>query len=296
MINTHINKTLDPANAETMAEYYRSAAVGNFQATLSTLADDVYFDISGDRRFLPFAGRWEGKEEVKKLFKIFSTCFALLNLTELQTTQSDCRVYSFNDETFYVHSTSRFYRVPVLHVMTFNGDHKISSLVNTHDTTSAVQAFTWGDPIAVPISYDDNQDGSLPIAGLDNDDKVINVSSDIMSLIFHGDLPENVKADNLVIYIPGLPTRDCISGVWSDTELANRYPQAVSEKKTRLGELRGRPSIIEVILNGRLMSINGIGGYGSHQPWTILAKLNEIGMPQSASLMIDFQSPVIASA
>jgi hypothetical protein len=292
MIDVHINKSLDPANAETMAEYYRSASVGDFQATLSTLSDDVFFDISGDRRFLPFAGRWEGKAEVQKLFQAFASSFALLNLTELQVTQSTSKVYSFNDETFYVHSTSRFYRVPVLHVMSFNADNKICSLINTHDTTAAVQAFTWGDPIAVPISYDTNQNCDQPIPGLDDNDSVVDIAIDILSLIFHGDLPEKVKADNMVIYIPGLPTRDCISGVWSASELSERFQQAVHEKKTRLGECRGRPSIHEVVLNGQLMSISGIGGYGTHQPWTILAKLSETGIPKSASLLIDFQSPV----
>tara|TARA_Y100000991_G_C21944849_1_gene336989 strand:+ start:31 stop:894 length:864 start_codon:yes stop_codon:yes gene_type:complete len=273
---------LDSNNQQTQASYYKSAATGDFEGTLDTLADDVFFEISGDRSTLPFAGRWEGKENVKTLFSTFGSAFRLLNLTETDIVESASVSYSFNDESFFVYETGIYYRVPVLHIMSFNSDNKISSLVNIHDTSSAYQAFTSSPSSLIPIS---------PKIAPPSDSSVLDdayledISTSLVKAIFSGETASSLFAENLTFYIPGLQDRDKIAGVWTLDELKLVYPDRIK----KLNKLSSSSSIHSITKSENRIAIHGSGGFSSQNPWVILASVDSNKLCSQSSLYFDFQ-------
>ena len=273
---------LDHNNQHTQSLYYKSAAIGDFPGTLDTLADDVFFEISGDPAILPFAGRWEGKENVKKLFSAFGSSFRLLNLTETDVVESDSVSYSFNDESFYVYETGFYYRVPVLHIMNFNSDHKISSLVNIHDTSTANQAFKSlaSSLVAISPKISPTSDGLVL-----EDSYLSDLSDSLIKAIFSGETSSSFFAENLTLYIPGLQDRDMISGVWTLDELKKVYPERIN----KLNKFSSSPSIHSITKSANRLAIRGSGGFSSGNPWVILAAIDSNSLCNQASLYFDFQ-------
>ena len=273
---------LNPNNQNTQLLYYKSAATGDFPGTLDTLADDVFFEISGDSAILPFSGRWEGKDNVKKLFSTFGSSFRLLNLTETDVVESDSVSYSFNDESFYVYQTGVYYRVPVLHIMSFNSEKKISSLVNIHDTSTAKQAFKGFPSSLVPIS----PKIALPSDRLVLDDSyLVDLSASLVKAIFSGETSSSFFSDNLTLYIPGLQDRDKVAGVWTLDELKNVYPERVNT----LNRFGASPSIHSITKSANRLAIRGSGGFSSDNPWVVLAAIDSNSLCYQASLYFDFQ-------
>lgn len=291
-----VDEKLYPANAETMANYYKFAGIGDFAGTLDTLSDDVFFQISGNPEKLPFAGYWSGKEKVKQLFTAFGSSFRLLSLNELQVVESNNRIHSFNDEAFFVYKTNRYYRVPVLHTLNFNDNHKISSLVNIHDTTAAIAAFSGADPQLVPINADKRPDSEEDTATSDsqNNDvrrkQMASIAKDVLELIFQGKQRDTSITEDVTLYIPGKPTRDHISGVWTLDELKKVYPKSLeqffNESKFDVSQLNLR----EITANNGYVIIDGDMSDRERVNWTILGVLNQENRITSASLYLDFEN------
>ena len=273
---------LDPNNKHTQGLYYKSAAIGDFPGTLDTLADDVFFEISGDPAILPFAGRWEGKDNVKKLFSVFGSSFRLLNLTETDVVESDSVSYSFNDESFYVYETGIYYRVPVLHIMSFDSDNKISSLVNIHDTSTAYQAFKSFPASLVPISPKIAPPSDCPAL---DDAYLADLSVSLIKAIFTGETSSSLFSESLTLYIPGLQDRDKIAGVWTLDELKNVYPERIN----KLNKFSSSPSIHSITKSLNRLAIRGSHGFSSENPWVILVAIDSNNLCTQASLYFDFQ-------
>jgi ketosteroid isomerase-like protein len=291
-----INEKLLPENAETMANYYKYAALGDFKNTLDTLSEDIFFDISGDPAALPFAGLWAGKEKVKELFTKFGSSFRLLSLIENQVAESNHKIHSFNDESFFVYRTNRFYRVPVLHTLTFDENHKIASLVNIHDTTAAISAFSGGNPEVIPINS--NKSTSAPsvpkhpqqIGDPNQYQKVLKISQDLLDLVFKGIFNSNSISEKVELYIPGKPNRDLISGVWTGDELQNSYPKSLTVLFNSISAKPEAFQIAEIILDNNQLVLEGKLVGENNSKWVILALLNEDQKASSISLYLDFEN------
>lgn len=301
MIDNTVKVILDEKllleNAATMARYYKYAALGDFINTLDTLSDDIFFDISGDPSILPFSGLWSGKEKVKELFMKFGSSFRLLSLEENQVVESNHKIHSFNDESFFVYSTNRFYRVPVLHTLTFDANNKISSLVNIHDTTAAISAFTGGNPEVIPINGDKSSASKLsalnhPIqfGEANQQQQAINTAKDVLALVFNGINNPVSISEKVQVYIPGKPTRDLISGVWTGGELQNSYPGRVLELMNSLGTHADSFQAKEIIVDMNHLVIEGIQEGNKNGKWVILTILNDEQKVTSISLYLDFEN------
>ena len=284
-------------NAETMARYYKYAAIGDFKNTLDTLSDNIFFDISGDPSILPFSGLWSGKEKIKELFMKFGSSFRLLSLAENQVVESNHKIHSFNDESFFVYSTNRFYRVPVLHTLTFDANHKIASLINIHDTTAAISAFTGGNPEAIPINSDKSGASKLPslnhpiqFGEASQKQKVINTAKDVLGLVFGGIMNPISISEKVQVYIQGKPSRDLISGVWTGDELRNSYPSRLLELMNSLGINADSFRAKEIIVDMNHLVIEGIQVGTKNCKWVILAILNDEQKATSISLYLDFEN------
>ena len=301
MIDNTVKVILDEKllleNAATMARYYKYASSGDFKNTLDTLSDDIFFDISGDPSILPFSGLWSGKEKVKELFMKFGSSFRLLSLAENQVVESNHKIHSFNDESFFVYSTNRFYRVPVLHTLTFDANHKIASLINIHDTTAAISAFTGGNPEVIPINSD--KSGASKLSALNHpiqfgeasrQQKVINTAKDVLGLVFGGTMNQTSISDKVQVYIPGKPARDLISGVWTGDELQNSYPGRLLELMNLLGTNSDSFLAKEIIVDMNHLVIEGIQDGNKNCKWVILAILNDEQKATSISLYLDFEN------
>jgi hypothetical protein len=301
MIDNTVKVILDEKllleNAATMARYYKYASSGDFKNTLDTLSDNIFFDISGDPSILPFSGLWTGKEKVKELFTKFGSSFRLLSLAENQVVESNHKIHSFNDESFFVYSTNRFYRVPVLHTLTFDANHKIASLINIHDTTAAISAFTGGNPEAIPINSD--KSGASKLSSKNHPikfgeaiqrQKAIATGQDVLALVFGGIMNPISISDKAQIYIPGKPARDLISGVWTGDELQNSYPGRLLELMNSLGINADSFQAKEIIVDTNHMVIEGIQVGSKNCKWVILTILNDEQKVTSISLYLDFEN------
>lgn len=138
-------------NAKTLEKYYGCVNVGDFMGVAQTLNPEVVFSIPGDPSILPFSGEWAGHDRVMELFKNFIDAFWIVYMDETCIITSEDEIISFNDESFKVKTTGRYYRVGVVHHITFDEAGLIKSLTNIHDTYVAVQAFSGKAAIAEPI-------------------------------------------------------------------------------------------------------------------------------------------------
>lgn len=282
-IRVRLDESLLPENAKTLKTYYDSVEKGAFLNILDTLSDDIEYVISGNPAILPFAGVWSGKERVTELFKTFGSAFQLLALNENLVMQSSDRVISANDESFMVWNTARYYRVPVLHIAEFGTDHRIRRFINIHDTSTAEQAFAGENSSLVAILP--KPEGKEAAVKLD-EAGARTIASDLVAILF-GDGAHNAaeKFPNLRLFIPGLPSRDLVSGVWAGAGLEKVYPlQAEAFRRMRLPDATALIDTItvshgQIAIEGRFKGIVG--------PWAITAQLDSKGV-SAAALFIDF--------
>ena len=281
-----IEEDLLPANAETLRIYYESVEKGNFLDIMDTLAEEITYVISGRPSVLPFSGVWSGKKKVTELFQAFGAAFQLLNLKENLVINSSRRVISCNDESFAVFKTGIFYRVPVLHIAEFNDENRIVKFTNIHDTSTAEQAFSGDDPALVPI---------MPISPLVvaktafSHEIVKGLAQSLVDCIFVGQpMSKSNQVSTFHLYIPGLPHRDLISGVWTGTLLEHEYPKRLAKFKIDRNLQKGVAQIDRVTLSDGQLAIEG-NLIGRDNPWCIAAHLNNKSF-SAASLHIDFEA------
>lgn len=282
-IRVRLDEAILPENAKTLKTYYDSVEKGAFLDILDTLSDDIEYVISGNPVVLPFAGVWSGKARVTELFKIFGSAFQLLVLNENLVMQSSDRVISANDESFMVWSTARYYRVPVLHIAEFGSDHRIRRFINIHDTSAAEQAFAGDNPSLLAILPKPERAGAVVRPG---EEAARTIARDLVATIFgDGAAKATERFPNLRLFIPGLPSRDHVSGVWTGAGLAKVYPQQGAT--FRRERLSGATALIDTItVSGGHIAIEG-RFEGKSGPWAITAHLDGDGVGDAA-LFIDF--------
>lgn len=278
-----MNEAILPENAKTLATYYRSVEKGAFLDILDTLSDDIEYVISGNPSLLPFSGVWSGKGRVTELFKAFGSAFQLLSLKENVVLQSSDRVISANDESFMVWPTGRHYRVPVLHIAEFGADHRIRRFINIHDTSVAEQAFAGEDPALVAICP---KSDTAPLPFDKGNAAACKIADELVAVVF-GDASRDATKQfpNLQLFIPGLPTRDLVSGVWTGAGLEKYLPSRVETFRQK--RLAGCHPVIDTITvsQGNIAVEGRIDGKSA--PWTIVAQLDGSGVG-NAALFIDF--------
>ncbi len=202
---------LKSQNAKTLEKYYGSINVGDFMGALETLSPDVVFSIPGDSSILPFSGEWVGKESVMKLFQNFIDAFYIVHMDETCTITSENELISFNDESFKVKSTGQYYRVGVVHHMKFDENGLITSLINMHDTTAAVQAFSGNAAIVQPI---------LSAAAVESKVQLSDIEAAVFVQHFYaervwesGEVADFLD-ESVTLIAPGNPDKLPFSGVW----------------------------------------------------------------------------------
>jgi len=206
---------LNAENKRTLEQYYARVNQGDFMGALETLSDDVVFTIPGDPAILPFAGRWVGRKGLSELFQAFGNAFWVVHMEETRIITTEDQLISFNDEAFKVKSTGRYYRVGVVHHVTFNEQAKINTLINLHDTYPAVQAFSGQAAIAQPI----------PVPTLLPHEAEIpdRVAQDIVERFYRlrvggVDDVEDFLDDQVSLLAPGNPDLLPFSGAWIGKE------------------------------------------------------------------------------
>ncbi len=206
---------LKAANAKTLANYYSSVNVGDFMGAAQTLAPDVIFSIPGDPTLLPFSGKWVGREKVLELFHHFIDAFYIVHMDETCTITSEDEIISFNDESFKVKTTDRYYRVGVVHHITFNEDGLIKSLINMHDTAPAVQAFAGKAAIAQPIFTPSQLTAKIQLSDME---ATLFVKKFYEERLWEKGEVSDYLADSVNLIAPGNP--DCMpfSGIWIGTK------------------------------------------------------------------------------
>jgi hypothetical protein len=191
-------------------------------------------------------------------------------------------VISANDESFMVWKTGRYYRVPVLHVVEFDGNNRIRRFINIHDTPTAEQAFSGADTGLVAIMPKDEP--KAPPRRL-TEEAAMELANGIVSVIF-GDCAATAlqRFPHLCLYVPGLPSVAAISGVWTGPGLSTNYPAQAERFRKKYGIAVTQVLIDDVTVSEGKLAIEG---RLRDQRWAIVGSIHEVGLGATA-LFIDF--------
>jgi ketosteroid isomerase-like protein len=206
-------------NAETLMKYYEKTNVGDFKNALQFLSEDVVYTVSGNPAIQPFAGEWIGRSKVINLFQKFGELFWLVYMDEILTVTGANEVFSFNDEQFKVKHTKLFYRLGVVHHITFTKDGLINSLSNIHDTYPPDQAFAGQPAIVEPMLPKQFHMGDTVLSDVDSANFIEQFYKDITA----GAAIDDYLAENANALIPGDPTTIPFSGYWFGKDQVKDY-------------------------------------------------------------------------
>lgn len=210
---------LSKKNAETLEKYYSFTNSGDFNTAIQFLSDKVSYHLPGLRdKFYPFGGDWDKKEGVVNLFQTFNSHFGNVEMLEPRSISVEDEIFSFNDEKFTVAENGKAYRVGVIHNIKFDGDNKIISLNNYHDTYPARQAFANDEAITVPLP------DALYMLG---ETEISDETAAQTVHQFYSSFPNaDVLDDSAVILFPGDSKLLPIAGSWQGKLAFNNYAKA----------------------------------------------------------------------
>ncbi len=194
-----------------------------------------------------------------ELFQAFITSLQIVHMEETCTIACEDEIISFNDESFKSALTGRYYRVGVVHHMSFDENGKIKSLINVHDTYPAVQAFTGKAAIAQPVLTPSIIDSKVDLQYSDAVAFIEKFYAERDSE--QGDVAK-LMDDNITLIAPGNPEIIKFSGVWigkeSVLEFFNIHKELFSDRSVSITKIIANNDFIAVGLEeSAVLNITG---------------------------------------
>jgi len=271
--------TLSPACAATLAKYYERVKHGDFLGVMNCLNPEVVYRIPGDPTLLPFAGDWVGHEAVGRLFRNFGNAFWITRLSQIQTITAAAEAIEFNDEAFKVKSTGRYYRVAVVHHLSFDEQGLIKSLVNTHDTYVARLAFQGNAPIVEPIPSSETATCALSAQQAEQ----------AITTFFNSAPQDSARLcdEQSVLEIPGNPTLLPFAGCWLGGE---QIRDGLQQLRKTIGPLRLNRIVVNDANAAAIGEFTCSPAYTGR--WIALIRFSAINLLRLVTIVLD-TDPVV---
>lgn len=127
-------------NIQVVQDLYAAFGRGDVPGVLELLAEDVDWFFNGRSQDIPFAGRWQGREEMMDFFRTVGETCEVLAFGPNEVITLGEHVLSLGHERVRVRATGREFETDWAHLFTVQ-DGQVVRLREFYDTAVMAQAF-----------------------------------------------------------------------------------------------------------------------------------------------------------
>lgn len=127
-------------NVQVVQDLYTAFGRGDVPALLGLLAEDVDWLFNGRSQDIPFAGRWQGQDEMMEFFRIVGETCEVLVFGPNEVITLGEHVLSLGHERVRVRATGREFETDWAHLFTVQNG-QVVRVREFYDTAVIAQAF-----------------------------------------------------------------------------------------------------------------------------------------------------------
>lgn len=128
-------------NVKVVKQVYAALGKGDLPTVMQMLADDVEWDMPHPREIVPFGGKWQGKEEVKKFFATMHETVETKQVQVHEFVAENNKVVVICTMKLLAKPTQQEWENDVVAVWTLEAG-KVKQMRDFMDTVQAVTAFS----------------------------------------------------------------------------------------------------------------------------------------------------------
>lgn len=128
-------------NLQVVKNFYGALAKGDIPAVLGMLTDDAQWEMPHPRNIVPFGGKWQGKEEVKKFFGVMHDTVQMKGFDLQEFIADENKVVVVGRMKAVAISTGKEYENDLVAIWTVENG-KIKGMRDFMDTVQGIEAFT----------------------------------------------------------------------------------------------------------------------------------------------------------
>lgn len=130
-----------PDNLQIVKNFYGALGKGDIPTVLEMLTDDAEWDMPHPREIVPFGGKWQGKEEVKKFFAVMHDTVQMKGFDLQEFIVDKNKVVVIGRMKAVAIATGKEYENDLVAVWTVENG-KIKGMRDFMDTVQGIGAFT----------------------------------------------------------------------------------------------------------------------------------------------------------
>ena len=127
-------------NIQVVQDLYAAFGRGDVPTLLELLAEDVDWFFNGRSQDIPYAGRWQGQEEMMDFFRIVGETCDVLSFGPNEVVALGEHILSLGHERVRVRATGREFETDWAHLFTVQNG-QVVRLREFYDTAVMAQAF-----------------------------------------------------------------------------------------------------------------------------------------------------------
>jgi ketosteroid isomerase-like protein len=127
-------------NAQVVKNFYGALGKGDIATVLSMITDDAEWEMPHPRELVPFGGKWQGKEEVKKFFATMHDSVQVKGFDLQEFLADQDKVIVIGHMKGVALPTGKEYENDLVAVWTVENG-KIKGMRDFMDTVQAIEAF-----------------------------------------------------------------------------------------------------------------------------------------------------------
>lgn len=128
-------------NLQIVKNFYAALGKGDIPTVLEMLTDDAEWDMPHPREIVPFGGKWQGKEEVKKFFGVMHDTVQMKGFDLQEFIVDGNKVVVIGRMKALALSTGKEYENDLVAIWTVENG-KIKGMRDFMDTAQGVAAFS----------------------------------------------------------------------------------------------------------------------------------------------------------
>lgn len=128
-------------NLQVVKNFYAALGKGEMSTVVEMLTEDAEWDMPHPRDLVPFGGKWQGKEEVKKFFGVMHDTVQMKGVELQEFIADQDKVVVIGHIKALALPTKKEYENDLVAVWTIENG-KIKGMRDFMDTAQAVEAFT----------------------------------------------------------------------------------------------------------------------------------------------------------
>jgi ketosteroid isomerase-like protein len=130
-----------PENLQLVKDFYAALGKGDIPTVLGMLSDDAEWEMPHPRDVVPFGGKWQGKEEVKKFFGVMHDTVQMKGVELQEFVTEGNKVVVIGHMKAVALPTGKEYENDLVAVWTVE-QGKIKGMRDFMDTVQGIKAFT----------------------------------------------------------------------------------------------------------------------------------------------------------